>query len=249
MFPFFSGMRYLIQGFNHLLTPGLKRFIIMPIVFNFILFAGLFYLIYHYLLPYAHQYIAKLPSWLSFLSGVLFILFIVGFILLFLALFTVMFNIIAAPFNGLLAEKVQKLLYNRPIPAIPFYVMAVRSIKRQGQFLSYFLPRLMGMLLLFFVPFMQPLYPFIWFLFSAWMLSIQFQDVALDNNLIDFPEMKKRIKNNKMRSLGFGALINLASFIPGLNILMMPAAVIGGTILYCDTSKTAKAHHKLALTD
>lgn len=234
MFNFIRGMRYLLQGFNHLLTPGLKRFIIIPILFNLMLFTGLFFLIYYYVLPYAHHYIDKLPSWLSFFSSVFFILFVIGFILLFLAMFTVMFNVIAAPFNGLLAEKTQYLLYGDSIPSISFTTMTVRTLKRQLQFLIYFLPRFAGVCFLFFVPFIQSIYPFLWFLFTAWMLSMQFQDLPLDNNLVSFQEMRQRVKEDKALSLGFGSLINLLSFIPIINFLIMPAAVIGSTILYCE---------------
>jgi len=56
----------------------------------------------------------------------------------------------------------------------------------------------------------------------------------MDNNLIGFQEMREKIKNNKMQSLGFGSLINIISFIPLLNILTMPAAVIGSVIMYCE---------------
>ena len=235
MLNFFKGMTYFVTGLKHLFTPGLKRFIILPIAFNCLLFSGLFYLGYYYGLPYASYYVDKLPSWLSFLSGVLIVAFIIVFILLFLAMFTVMFNVIAAPFNGLLAEKVQKLLYGKPVPAVPFAVMAIRAFKRQGQFLRYFLPRFLGMCILFFIPLIQPVFPFVWFAFTAWMLSMQFQDLPLDNNLTSFSEMQKLVKKNKMRSLGFGSAINLASFIPFLNVFIMPAAVIGSTMLYGDT--------------
>ena len=231
---FFQGMNYLLQGFNHLLTPGLKRFIIIPILFNFILFTGLFFLGYYYLMPYIHYYVDKLPSWLSFLSGIFFVIFAICFTLFFLVMFTVIFNIIAAPFNGLLAEKTQKLLYGRAVPNISFATLAMRTLKRQGQFLLYFLPRLAGIWILFFVPFIQTIYPVLWFLFTAWMLSMQFQDMALDNNLLSFQNTRKIVQENKMLSLGFGSSINLFSFIPFLNILLMPAAVIGSTILYCD---------------
>lgn len=232
MSEFFNGMRCMMLGLGHLSTKGLKRFIILPMMFNFLLFMGLFYLIYHYLFPYSYAYLDKLPAWLHFISGLLFVVFIISFFLLFLSVFTVIFNLIAAPFNGLLAEKAQHILYGSSIPSISFADMIARTIKRQGQFIVYFLPRFVGMCLLFFVPFLQPIYPILWFFFNAWMLSFQYQDFAMDNNLIDFNEMKSIIKGNKLRSLGFGSLINLASFIPILNFFTMPAAVIGSVILY-----------------
>lgn len=230
---FFLGMLYMVQGIHHLVTPGLKRFILLPLAINFIMFAGLFYLIDYYLLPYAYHYLDKLPSWLGFLSSVLFVFFILSFILMFLSLFTVFFNLIAAPFNGLLAEKTQNLLFDSTIPSLPFYEMVLRSIKRQAEFLGYFLPRFLVMGILFFVPFLQPIYPILWFIFNAWILSIQYQDFAMDNNHIRFKEMRKKVASNKMLSLGFGFSIGLASLIPILNILVMPAAVIASTMLFC----------------
>lgn len=235
MLNFFTGMSYFDRGCRQLLTPGLKRFILLPIAFSFILYAGLFYLGYYYLVPYATHYVDKLPAWLSFLSCILLVLFIIMFVMLFLSLFTVMFNVVAAPFNGLLAEKAQKILYGKPVPFVPFTRMTLRALKRQGHFLRYFVPRFIAMCILFFVPLIHPLFPFIWFGFTAWMLSMQFQDVPLDNNLVSFAEMQERVKANTMRSLGFGSLINLASFIPIVNILIMPAAVIGSTMLFCET--------------
>lgn len=235
MINFIHGMSYYLRGLRTLRTPGLKRFIIIPIAFNCILFSGLFYLAYHYLLPYAYHYMDKLPHWLSFLSTVLVILFVIVFLLLFLAMFTVMFNVFAAPFNGLLAEKVQKIVYGRSVPPVAFSTMAIRSLKRQAKFLRYFIPRFLGMGILFFVPFIQPIFPVIWFLFTAWMLSMQFQDIPQDNNLVGFEEMKEDVKTNRMRSLGFGSAISLGSFIPFFNLLTMSAAVIGSTLLYCDT--------------
>lgn len=233
---FFDGMRCMMSGLNHLSTKGLKRFVILPVMFNFLLFTGLFYLVYHYLFPYSYTYLDKLPSWLSFLNGVLFVVFIISFFLLFLSVFTVLFNIIAAPFNGLLAEKAQQLLYGSTIPSISFTSMVFRTIKRQGQFIAYFLPRFCVMCILFFIPFLHPIYPFLWFFFNAWMLSFQYQDFVMDNNLIGFDEMKHIIKRNKLRSLGFGSLINLASFIPILNFFTMPAAVIGSVTIYCENN-------------
>ncbi|MBL7480682.1 sulfate transporter CysZ [Legionella bononiensis] len=237
---FFHGMLYLLQGFQHLFTDGLKRFIIVPMALNFILFTGLFYFTYHYVFSFTSYYLDKLPSWLSVLSGIFFIIFIISFFLLFLSMFTVVFNVIAAPFNGLLAEKTQIILYNSRPPSLPFYEMALRTMKRQGEFLKYYLLRFVGICLLFFVPFIQPVYPFLWFLFTAWMISVQYQDFAMDNNLVSFKDLKQNVKNNKMRSLGLGTSINLVSFIPFLNILAMPAAVIGSTILYCEHNKQVR---------
>jgi CysZ protein len=234
---FIRGMFYFIAGFKYLGRKGLKRFIILPIIFNILLFASLFYLTKHFILPYTYYYINQLPSWLSFLTSVFFVIFLISFLLFFLSMFSVFLNLIAAPFNGLLAEKTQIMLYHSAIPSLPFKTIALRSIKRQCKFLAYFLPRVIVLGALFFVPFIPPFYPFLWFIFNAWILSMQYHDFVMDNNLIDFNEMRTRLEENKMLTFGFGSVINILNFIPILNLFIMPVAVIGGVILFCDNNR------------
>lgn len=231
---FWLGIIYFVRAAPHLFKKGLKRFVILPVLFNFIIFTSLFYLFHHYLIQQTTAYIDQLPSWLSFLSDFLLILSAISFFLVFLSMFTVIFNLVAAPFNGLLAEKSQRILYQESIPNLSMMTIAFRSIKRQGQFLLYFLPRFLAMCILFFIPILHPIYPFLWFAFNAWMLSVQYQDFVMDNNLVGFNEMKQKIHQNKMTTLGFGTIINFMSFMPFLNLLTMPIAVIGGVIFYCE---------------
>jgi CysZ protein len=69
-------------------------------------------------------------------------------------------------------------------------------------------------------------------MFTAWILSVQYHDFVMDNNLINFEQMQGMIKQKKILSLGFGMSINLLTFVPFLNLITLPAAVIGGVILY-----------------
>lgn len=234
---FISGWMYFLLGMRYLFASGLKRFVILPILFNLIIFVTLFFFIYHSLFSYSQYFVNYLPNWLHFLGSVLLIILSICYFLLFLSMFTVLFNIVAAPFNGLLAEKTQEMFFNAPIPSLPFSTIAWRSIKRQGKFLLYFLPRLLVMVLLFFIPFIHPIYPILWFIFNAWMLSVQYQDFVMDNNAVDFSSMLAEMKQRRMRTLGFGTFINLISFIPVINIVTMPAGVIGSVFMYGHTNK------------
>ncbi|CEK11007.1 sulfate transporter CysZ [Legionella hackeliae] len=231
---FFLGVYYFFLGFKNLTQKGLKAFVILPIIFNLLIYIALAYIGYHYLSPIVHHYVSKLPEWLSFLSGFFTVLFFILFILFFLTTFSVLANICAAPFNGLLAERAQKLLMKDVIPERAFLSVVLQTIKRQGQFIRYYIPRLLLMCLLFFIPPLHPLLPFLWFLFNAWVLSIQYQDFAMDNNLIDFKAMRTIINHSKALSFGFGMTISSLSFIPFLNLIIMPAAVVGGVFLFYD---------------
>ncbi|KTD25919.1 MULTISPECIES: sulfate transporter CysZ [Legionella] len=246
---FFRGMYYFVLGIRHLTAKGLKRFILLPILFNCLLFVGIIYFTYDYLFSYSHYYISLLPAWLSFLNWLFLIFFVISFFLLFFVTFTVFFNLVASPFNGLLAEKAQRLFYQRDIPSVPFKQTILRSIKRQGQFLWYFFPRFIGMVFLFFIPIIHPIYPLLWFLFNSWILSIQYQDFVMDNNLIGFKKMRNKIQDNAMLSLGFGSCISLASFIPFVNLVILTAAVIGSVFLYNEEYQTTLNHHPRLLKE
>ncbi|MFC3907674.1 sulfate transporter CysZ [Legionella dresdenensis] len=232
MYNFMKGTGFLLAGIKMLPARGLKRFVILPIIFNLLLFISFFYCLYYFFYPYSADLLELLPAWLGFLHVVFLAIYFVSCFLFFLSTFTVFCNLLAAPFNGLLAEKAQYMLYKEIIPELSFATIVVRSIKRQLQFIGYFIPRFLLMCLLFFIPVVHPIYPLLWFFFNAWILSVQYQDFAMDNNLVSFEAMKNAIYLNKSQTLGFGSLINLLSFIPVLNIIVMPAAVIGGVFMY-----------------
>ncbi len=219
MSDFLKGIFYLLQAFTHLFTRGLKRFIVLPIIFNITLFGIISYLIYH-------------SSWVNSHSWIWQAIILLGFFILFFSMFTILFTIVAAPFNGLLAEKAQNLLCRRSISTISFGHMVVQSFKRQGQFLAYLLPRLLVMVLIFFLPVVHFFYPFLWFLFGSWILSMQFIDVVCDNNGKTFQEMRRSMRQRPMLFLGYGFMLSAVSFIPLINLILMPTAVIGAVLMY-----------------
>lgn len=219
MSDFLKGVFYLIRALPLIFTTGLKRFIVLPIIFNITLFSISVYLIYH-------------SSWLRDRSGILQVIILLILFVVFVSMFTILFTMVAAPFNGVLAEKTQKILCHSSIPSIPISQIIFRSIKRQGQFIAYFFPRFIFMVLLFFVPLIHAIYPFLWFWFASWILGLQYLDVVTDNNGKTFPEMRAIMKERPMLFLGFGFMINGFSFIPLFNLILLPAAVIGAVLMY-----------------
>lgn len=219
MSDFLKGLFYLLQGLPLIFTSGLKRFIVLPVIFNIILFCISFYLISH-------------STWLGERSGILQFIILLIFFILFFSMFTILFTIVASPFNGLLAEKAQKILCLSSIPFIPLSQIVWRSIKRQGQFIAYFFPRFLILILLFFVPLIHPIYPFLWFWFASWILGMQYLDVVTDTNGKTFSETRVIMKERPMLFLGFGFMINGLSFIPLFNLVLLPAAVIGAVLMF-----------------
>lgn len=105
--PVLSGPQYLREGLKLVLSPNLRLFVLLPLAINLLLFGGLVYFAGHQFSLWLDALMPTLPDWLSFLSYILWPLFVALLVLMVFFTFTLVANIIAAPFNGFLAEKVE----------------------------------------------------------------------------------------------------------------------------------------------
>jgi CysZ protein len=56
----------------------------------------------------------------------------------------------------------------------------------------------------------------------------------MDNHRLDFKEVKLAAQERRLSSLGFGGLVALCASIPLVNFFVMPSAVVGATLLWCE---------------
>ena len=106
--------------------------------------------------------------------------------------------------------------------------------------LIYFIIRAIPLLILFIIPITAPFAPILWFLFSAWMMSLQYMDYPMGNHKIDFNTQKKLQKQHRLFSMGYGSGVLLATMIPLLNFLIIPLAVISATQIWVDRYKKSQ---------
>ena len=78
----------------------------------------------------------------------------------------------------------------------------------------------------------QTVAPIIAFIFSAWMIAIQYCDYPFDNHKIAFSRMRNALAQNKWMNYSFGTLVTLFTMIPFLNLVVMPVAVCGATAMW-----------------
>ena len=88
--------------------------------------------------------------------------------------------------------------------------------------------------MLFFIPGINLAAPFLWFMFSAWMLSLEYLDYPMGNHGLLFSDQRPIINQRRFMSLGFGGAVNVAVMIPVANFIIMPAAVAGATALWVE---------------
>ena len=236
-----KGAQYLIEGAKILTQPGIRPFVVIPLLLNVFIFSILFFFSYHLVEGWINYLVSHLPEWLEFISWIFWIVFALLFLLVSGYSFNLIAAFIAAPFNGLLAEKVEQNISGETpdtdtgikeiMALIPY------TLKRETMKLAYYLPRLIGLFIITAVPVLQIASPVVWFAFGAWMLAIQYIDYPMDNHKIDFDTLKQKIKSKPMVTLGFGAATIFAFTIPIVNFLVMPAAVAGATLLWISEFK------------
>ena len=144
-------------------------------------------------------------------------------------------NVIGAPFNGLLAEKVESQLTNTQVIDGGVWA-AIRDIprvllKELAKILSY-LPLLLLVFILSLL--IYPAAPIMWFGLGSWMMALQYGDYPMDNHHYSLAQVKRELLREPLTSIGFGAAVMLGSMVPLLNFLIMPAAVCGATIYWVE---------------
>lgn len=239
----FTGINYFFRGLVFLKTPGLRRFIVIPLATNIILFAVLGAAVYGYVSQWYEDALSWLPDWLNFLSWILApILWLLSGLLTGYAS-TLIVLILTSPFHALLAEKVEELVTGEAVPALEGISAALlqlpRGIFRELGKLVYYLPMAFGLLILSFIPLLNAAAPFLWFLLGAWMMSLQFVDYPMDNHRLSFRMVRQVCARRRLSSLGFGAVVALIAGIPIVNLVVIPAAVAGATLFWCEEGRQA----------
>jgi len=62
---------------------------------------------------------------------------------------------------------------------------------------------------------------------------LQYLDYAADSEGISFLVLRQKVSDNRFNSLGFGLSAMLGSAIPMINLVMLPASVVAGSLLWC----------------
>jgi CysZ protein len=230
-----GGAGYFLLGFKLIQLKGIRRFVFIPLCVNLILFSYAFYYMFQQLDGYMSMIEAWIPDWLTWINYLLWPLAVIIMLVIFSFIFSTIANWIAAPFNGLLSEKLETMLTSHHAPSggwLDIVKDLPRVFGREWKKLKYYIPRAIGFFLIMWL--LPVVGQIIWFLFTAWMMSIQYQDYPFDNHKISFHEMKQQLKQRQGLSYSFGITVTVFSMIPIINLIVMPVAICGATALWVD---------------
>ncbi len=244
MTDFTIGFKYVLSGFKLIIQPGIRIYVLIPFLINALLFAAVIIYGSNMLADFidSERWSTGWWEWIRWIRWILWPLFVMVVIAAVFFCFSIVANLIAAPFNGFLAEAVEARLSNITltdtggIRAIPGEI--AKAIKSEARKFLYFLIRAIPLLLLFFIPVIgQVAAPFLWLLFGSWMLALEYIDYPMGNHGIVFPEQRKIMTIKKKQTFGFGLGIMLLTFIPVINFIAMPVAVAGASKMWVEKLK------------
>jgi CysZ protein len=227
------------QGVKMLTHPELRKYLLIPLFINMVLYTGAFVLGYHSVSALIHSFI---PDWLSWLNWILWPLFFISFLVIGFFTFTLFANLIAAPYYSQLAAKTLQIISGGQIAKadLPWDKVFFGELRR----VAYLLLRVLPLLLLFLIPVVNLIAPLLWAVFAAWGIAMEFLAYPLEERGLPFPEQKQFMKQTRWGVLSFGGLTGLGLTLPLVNLLIGQAAVIGATIYVHSLSENASNNPK-----
>ena len=232
---FITGFQYALQGFGLCSKPHIRLFVLVPLLINTLIFALVIIYGAHLLNEFINSFLTDWWEWLAWLLWPVFA--ILSLTIVFFC-FSIVANLIAAPFNGFLAEAVERHVTGiktaEDSGLIQLPVELKKAVISESRKFLYFFLRAIPLFILFFIPVINFIAPVIWFLFGAWMLALEYMDFPMGNHGMIFPEIRKSMKNRRPLALGFGTGVMLLTLIPFLNFMAIPVAVCGATKMWVE---------------
>ncbi|MEJ2718419.1 MAG: sulfate transporter CysZ [Deltaproteobacteria bacterium] len=230
---------YVIRGARFLLDHRvLWKYAIAPMAISTVVLGLSYYLLYHSFTALIHGIMGDGWYW----QVLYYLVVIVAALLLlvvFFFIFTLLASAVAAPFNDLISEKTEQLVTGNfsetPFSFLQLLKDSARGIVHSLRILGIYLALLVVALVLLLIPgFGGPLFTAATVLLSSYMLAYEYLGYPMDRRRFSFREKRAFLRSRFKASMGFG-LGNLAAIsIPVINLMVIPAAVVGGTLLFLE---------------
>lgn len=232
---FIQGFAFLFEGFSLIFQKGIRGFVLIPLLINIVIFSGAVWLAYSQYQSLMQKLLGWLPSWLAWVEWLLLPFFALLIMLVIYYTFSIIANFIAAPFNALLAERVElKLKGGSALPTSGTSLVANigKTLGSEVKKVLYMLKWMPLLLLITVIPGVNIIAPFAWLIYGAWMYSLQYTDYPMGNHDLFMKDELPILRKHRGHALGFGAATTLITIIPVLNFLAMPVAVSGATSMW-----------------
>jgi CysZ protein len=245
------GFRTLLAGVGMLMRErSLWALAAVPVGLALVLLLGAAMLIFEYA-PWIHDFLtAWMPAleagaWYTWIwiGPAKLLAALVGYLLfgLFSAIAVLLSllvaNLLSAPFLDVLSQRVERIELGGVRESGESGLRAIwsearRSLSNELQRLLFFVA-VWGLIALggVLIPGAQLVAPFLLLAFTAIFLPLDYAGYALDRRHVSFSRRRSWVRAHLGMMVGFGCGAIATSLVPGLNFLLLPSLVVGGTLL------------------
>lgn len=221
-------------------SPRYWRYAAIPIIINLIIYAALGWLLIEYLLPLAGEVVptpttdsAWYKYFMDALRYVLQGLAVLTFFVLFLLTFTLLFFAVASPFVDAMSIRIERERYQFHFDDGGYWQMLKDVWMSVKNAIWMTLVSMFWTVLFFPLNFIIPVVGFIPGLLAAsYFLGLSFLMFSVEHRRLRRKEYRQLLKNHRLPVLGFGLVVYGALLIPFSGIIVLPIAVIGGTMIF-----------------
>lgn len=242
---FIRGIKYFLSGFESIQQPGIRRYAALPILINILLFGLGIYVLGDQFSNLMKSYLPDSEGYWIILVYILWIIFGLLILTIVFFTFTLLANLIGSPFNGPLAAAVERQLDKHIVQdndgsIVGEIAMAISGeLRKWLYYLFWGIPLVIFTLISIPITILAPIASFLWLVFGAWILAIEYMDYPMGNHNYSFTAIKATLKQHRMLALGFGAAVMCFTLIPVINLVVMPAAVAGASKLWVREIKSS----------
>lgn len=230
-----DGLLLPFQGLRLVFSPGYRRYVMVPLLLNILIFGLLAWLGGLYFDDFMGHHLPE-DGWLSWLRPLLWVVFALAYAMIMFYGFTVLANLIASPFNGVLAARIEAALTGQRPQGAEGSLMAsiwpaVRAeLGKMFYMASRMIPLLILLLVSALVPGLNLLATALWLLAGFWFLAVEYGDYPMANHDLPPRAQRELLKRRRLKSLAFGAGVSGMMLV--LGFVAMPAAVAGATLYW-----------------
>ncbi len=230
-----DGLLLPLQGLRLVFQPGFRRYVIVPLLLNILIFWLLAWLGSHYFDGFMNHYLPE-DTWWSFLRPVLWVVFALAYAMLMFYGFTILANLIASPFNSVLAARIEEQLTGQRPEGAESGVLAaiVPAVRAELNKLLYMATRMLPLLVLLalsaLIPGLNLVVTALWLLAGFWFLTLEYLDYPMANHDLAPQRQRELLRQRRFKSLAFGAGVTGMMLV--LGFVAMPASVAGATLYW-----------------
>ncbi len=232
-FSVWSALRFVLKN------PSLYKYVAIPFIINVIVFSAAIYWGLDLFTNLTGQYFSAHGAWYWQILAAVVKLFagLITLVVVFFV-FTVVGNLIAAPFNDVLSERTEQLLTGNLIIE-PFSLTQIakdfwRVMFDEVRKISIFILLMLVALLFNFLPGVGSLiYAVLSVVLTLYFLVIEYTGYVFGRKHLCFKDQRKFIAQNRLGALGFSVAVMCMLFIPFVQFLTIPIAVVAATQLCC----------------